>query len=174
MSQEHSAMKTLTRIETVLVKIPGSSGDFHSMEPRPVYQGVWENDWCEGVWENDWCELTHHNKVTGDIITWYNNEDVILTKADGTTKTWYSQPTLKDVILMPPHSGDYTQFKSTGEVICLIQNHVGWYWGVPNSIETEALEVTLPELYDDNCKDDCGCHNDYRCCGWYPSYNLYD
>jgi len=172
MSEEHSAMKTLktlTRIETVLVKIPGSSGEFHSMEPRPVFQGVWSDKWME---------VAHNNTVNGDTITWYNNGDVILTKTDGTTKTWYSQPTLEDVILMPPHSGDYTQFKSTGEVICLLKDHVGWYWGIPNSIETDVLTIsyyTLYKSYDDNYdNDDCGCHNDYRCCGWYPSYGRDD
>jgi hypothetical protein len=155
---------TLTSVETMELRMPGFAGPFYTMEPRPV---------CRNAHISDYLEVFSENFETGERIIWYNNGNILMTKADGTTKKWYARPTLKDAVQMVANSRSYTQFKSTGEVIQVLNDNIPWYWGVQN-VEINAFEMTdvIYENYEDN-EDDCGCGNNIRCCGWYPFYEDY-
>lgn len=146
---------SLTRIETVEVYLPGFSEPFYTMEARPVFKGIWKNDWFKVFYENS---------ENGDTIRWYESGDVDMVKTNGSVKKWYPRPVLSDVILMRPNMGVFTQFNSSGEVAQTL-NNISWYWGI-NNIEIEALPITEIEYIES--LDHCGCYNDYRCCGWYP------
>jgi hypothetical protein len=150
----------LTSVETVEVHMPGFAGVFYTMEPRPV---------CIGLEFNTYTQVISENFKNRERVVWYDNGSVCMTKPDGTTKIWYPRPTLKDVVLMKPNVRSYTQFKTTGEVVQLLNDNIPWYWGA-QKVEIDTLKVT-DVIYDDlDNVNDCGCRDDYRCCGWYPSY----
>ena len=138
--------------------MPGFSRPFYTMEARPVCK--------DAPPMSEWLQVSSENFESGERTIWYNDGAVLIIKGDGTTKEWYARPTIKDVVLMPPHASAYTEFKSTGEIVQLMYDNIYWYWGAQN-IETATLLKT-DIVYIDDDYNDCGCGGDYgyySCCG---------
>jgi hypothetical protein len=149
-------MEYITSKETVEVILPYSSCIFHSIMERPI---------CDEINFYGIKSVIYIDKKTGEIIEWYWDGLIISTHSDGTMYKWYPRPTLKNVILMKPASY-YTQFHSNGAVTQILTNNNSWVWG-PKNISKEEIITDISYKYE---LDDCGCHNNFRCCG----YNPYD
>jgi hypothetical protein len=151
----------LTSLETTEVRMPGISAPFTSMAHRPTFRGKWHGSWHHAIW-NDYA-------LTSSTITWYYDGKVVVTDGNGMSETWFPRPTLADCVLTQ-QSGSYTQFRSSGEVVQILNDRIPWYWGAKNKDITPEEISYVRTFAEFNSNDECGCHNNYRCCGWYPSH----
>ena len=149
-----------TSLETTQVRMLGISVPFTSMRKRPTFKGGWDKSWHHAVY-NDYA-------LSSETITWYFDGTVVVEDGNGMSETWFPRPTLSDCIFSL-NSGEYTQFKSSGEVVQILNDRIPWYWGAQNR-DTSPDEISYVRTFNELNREDCGCKNNYRCCGWYPGY----
>jgi hypothetical protein len=150
--------KFYTAMENCLVTRPDNTPPYTSFMERPVYDVYAYYDPLRA----------EHYFADGSFIWWSRSlEYVKWVQADGTLTEWFERPTIQTIVdksLTNMSDSRFTKFNKDGSVF----EHGAygdWFWG-PQTIECEPYSID--EVDDDSYSDDCGCHNDYRCCGWYP------
>ena len=145
-----------TAMENCRVTRPDNTPPYTSMAERPIYDTERYKNYIRPVRtypDRSWTE-------------WVPAEGYVRhTAANGTIFEWYARPTIQQ-IWCRNNEGTYTQFNKDGSIF-EAASYGNWFWG-PQDIE--VLPSPIDEDQDESYSDDCGCHNDYRCCGWYPAY----
>ena len=161
-SSIRQSKKFYTAMENCLVTRPDNTPPYTSIEARPVY----DKDLYGEFW------ISVHKSPDGMRITWVNHEGYVKRVApDGTITEWYIRPTIQSIVdnsLAISSEGLFTKFNKDGSIFERAR-YGEWFWG-PQTIECEPYSIEDEEDDGYYSDDNCGCGNDYRCCGWYPPH----
>ena len=131
-----------TRVQSAGVSVPWTTMDFLTIEPRPVHRPI----------------MVHpHDEVRvltsdGTIIRWRDNGDVIRTTPCGEITTWWSVPTMSDIVNRPPE-GVFCRFYPDGRVTMSL-NPITWLWGPPVTGEFTEGIFNIASCTCINCEDE--------------------
>lgn len=137
-----------TRLQSANVRIPGVEHYYHTLEKRPIIDPSIQDRVTLG-------NMVRTMTKDGTLYQWFHDGDVCRTAPDGTITTWWSAPTMNDMINRTPDEAMYCRFYSSGAIGMRLYNK-DYYWGPLISGEPIIGENQVTTCYCEDCYDDYG------------------